>query len=185
MDASPTDADLLAASDTDAHAFRQLYDRHARTIHGYFARRVAADAAFGLVSETFAAAWISRHHFEDQRGGDAGPWLMGIARHVLLRTLRAGRQHERARERLGLLRADELVVPPPEPADEHPAATEALAALARLPAGQRDAVLLRVVDGCDYSEVASRLDCSPVAARIRVSRGLDTIRGHLNGERHG
>jgi RNA polymerase sigma-70 factor, ECF subfamily len=185
MGASPTDADLLAASDEDAHAFRQLYDRHARTIHRYFARRVEAEAAFGLVAETFAAAWLSRYRFEDQRGGDARPWLAGIARHVRLRTLRAGRQDQRARERLDLLRAEALVVPSPEPPDEHPEASAALAALARLPAGQRDAVMLRVVDGCDYAEVASRLDCSPLAARIRVSRGLDTIRGQLNGERHG
>ena len=58
MDASPTDADLLAASDTDAHAFRQLYDRHARTIHRYFARPVDHTETFGLVTETFAAAWL-------------------------------------------------------------------------------------------------------------------------------
>ena len=104
---------------------------------------------------------------------------------MLLRTLRAGHQHQRARERLDLLSTEELVVPPPDPPDEPPGATEALAALNRLPAGQREAVRLRVVDGCDYAEVASRLDCSPVAARIRVSRGLDTIRCQLNGGRHG
>ena len=185
MDASPTDADLLAASDTDAHAFRQLYDRHAGTIHRYFARRVDHTEAFGLVTETFAAAWLSRHRFVDQRDGDAGPWLAGIARHVLLRRLRTGRQDQRARERLDLLGADEGVVPPPEPPDAHPAAGEALDALDRLPAGQRDAVRLRVVDGCDYAEVAGRLDCSPLAVRIRVSRGLHTIRCQLNEDRHG
>ncbi len=185
MDASPTDADLLAASDTDAHAFRQLYDRHARTIHRYFARRVAADAAFGLVSETFAAAWLSRHRFEDRRGGDAGPWLAGIARHVLLRTLRAGRQHQRARERLDLLRADELVVPRPS----RPMSTR------RRPKRWPPWPDCRRDSGtpccCGSSTAVTTRKWPPdsTARRsrpaFRVSRGLDTIRGQLNGERHG
>src|SRR5205814_9767830 len=45
-------------------------------------------------------------------------------------------------------------------------------ALAQLPAGQRDAVELRVVRALSYAEVASSLGCSEVAARIRVMRAL-------------
>ena len=34
-----TDASLLAASDRDPDAFRELYGRYAERIHGYFRRR--------------------------------------------------------------------------------------------------------------------------------------------------
>ena len=54
-------------------------------------------------------------------------------------------------------------------------------ALAQLPAGQRDAVELRVVRALSYAEVASSLGCSEVAARIRVMRALDSLSRLLKG----
>jgi RNA polymerase sigma-70 factor (ECF subfamily) len=44
---------------------------------------------------------------------------------------------------------------------------------------QRDAVQLRVVDEMSYDEVASRLGCTPGAARTRVSRGLRHLESAL------
>ena len=41
-----------------------------------------------------------------------------------------------------------------------------------LPAEQRRALELRVIEQLDYEEVAGRLGCSQNAARLRVSRGL-------------
>ena len=46
-------------------------------------------------------------------------------------------------------------------------------ALAELPADQRRALELRVVSELRYDEVAARLECTPVAARLRVSRALE------------
>ena len=48
-------------------------------------------------------------------------------------------------------------------------------ALAALPAAQRDAVRLHVVDELPYATVASRLGCSELAARLRVMRGLNKL----------
>ena len=45
-------------------------------------------------------------------------------------------------------------------------------ALSRLPEGMRRAVELRVVNELRYEEIATRLECSPDAARTRVHRGL-------------
>ena len=53
------------------------------------------------------------------------------------------------------------------------------AALTRLPAGERDAIALRVVESLSYRDVASRLDCSEAAARVRVHRGLSRLRAIL------
>ena len=52
-------------------------------------------------------------------------------------------------------------------------------AIAALPGARRRAVLLRVVEGLDYPELAGELASSPQAARLRVSRGLRTLRRRL------
>lgn len=99
-----TDAQLLAAARTDAHAFRQLYDRYSERIHRFqLARTRDHDAAVDLTAETFAQAWLSRARFEDLANGSAAPWLYAIARHVLVSSVRRNQLERTARERLGLL----------------------------------------------------------------------------------
>jgi len=49
-----------------------------------------------------------------------------------------------------------------------------------LPAEQREALQLRVVDELDYPTVADRLGVSEVAARARVSRALRALAGALD-----
>ncbi|WP_371683492.1 sigma factor-like helix-turn-helix DNA-binding protein [Solirubrobacter soli] len=39
--------------------------------------------------------------------------------------------------------------------------------------------MARVVDDRDYDEIATELDCSAQVVRQRVSRGLRTLRTHL------
>ena len=51
--------------------------------------------------------------------------------------------------------------------------------IAPLPGGVRAALRLRFVDDLDYEAIADRLDCSPEAARQRVSSAVRTLRGTL------
>jgi DNA-directed RNA polymerase specialized sigma24 family protein len=68
---------------------------------GYHLRRTRDDdAAHDLTAETFAQAWLVRARFRDDCGGTAGPWLFGIARNVLLMSVRRRRLEAAARERL-------------------------------------------------------------------------------------
>jgi RNA polymerase sigma factor (sigma-70 family) len=53
------------------------------------------------------------------------------------------------------------------------------AAVQELPEAQRDAVLARVVEERAYAEIAERMACSEMVVRQRVSRGLSTLRTHL------
>ena len=51
-----------------------------------------------------------------------------------------------------------------------------------LPAHEREAVRLRVLEDLEYSDIARALDTTPAAARVRVHRGLHQPRirvGHL------
>ena len=173
-----TDAELLRAARTDAHSFRELYDRHAQRVYGFHLRRTGdADAAHDLTAETFAQAWLVRRRFKDRAGGSAVPWLFGIARNVLLLSVRRRRLERSACERLALReRLDS------EPATAVPDESwlEGLdEALADLPDGQRDAVFLRVAADLDYEAAATILGTSAPSVRIRVHRGLASLRNRL------
>ena len=166
-----SDASLLRGASDDPSAFSELYVRHVEEIYRWLRRRLDW-AASDLTAETFARAWVGRGRFRDERDGSAFPWLLGIAANVLADTVRRDRIETRARERLGL---------PLELAreDGYTAIEERLsprAALTRgldsLPAHERDALQLRVVDELSYAQVARRLAIRPAAARLRVSRAL-------------
>jgi RNA polymerase sigma-70 factor, ECF subfamily len=170
-----SDAALLRDARTDAGAFRMLYDRYAERVYGFHLSRCRdADAAHDLTAETFAQAWLSRARFRDEAAGSAGPWLFGIARHVLSGSVRRGRLERAACRRLGILeRLDR------EPATAEPDETwhDGLdAAVAELPATQREALRLRFADDLAYEELAFELQTTPAAARVRVHRGLTTLR---------
>lgn len=173
-----SDAELLAAARTDAGAFRELYERYAERVYGYHLRRSRdPHAAHDLTAETFAQAWLSRGRFRDEARGSAGPWLLGIARHVLLVSVRRHRLERGACERLGLLDAADSTSPP-EPEDGWLDGLDE--ALAHLPQTQQRAIQLRVVDDLGYERAAEQLATSPQAVRARVSRGLSALRKQLS-----
>jgi RNA polymerase sigma factor (sigma-70 family) len=159
-----SDAALLAAARSDPGAFRELYDRYAEPILGFHLRRCRdEDAAHELTAETFAQAWLARSRFRDECGGSAGPWLYGIARNVLLVSVRRRALEARARERLGMQVAPTTISPQDEWLDD---------TVDDLP----EAVRLRVVEELSYDEVAATLGTTPGAARVRVHRGLAALR---------
>jgi RNA polymerase sigma-70 factor (ECF subfamily) len=125
-----------------------------------------------LTAEVFARAWLSRGSFKDRAEGSARPWLLGIAHNILVDSLRRQRIEDKARARLGLPR--ELVTEVGyELVEEQLSLPEAaLKAIADLPEADRQVLDLRVVEGRPYREIAARLDCTQVAARLRVSRAL-------------
>jgi RNA polymerase sigma-70 factor, ECF subfamily len=168
-----SDAQLLAASVNDAGAFRVLYDRYAQRIHPYHVRRCHdEEAALDLVAESFAQAWCVRRAFRDEAGGSAAPWLYGIARNVLLQSVRRERLEDSARQRLGALEhADRPRVAPEESWLE---GVDEL--LDTLPAEQRRVLELRVVEDMPYAQIATHLAITPENARTRVHRALKALR---------
>jgi RNA polymerase sigma factor (sigma-70 family) len=166
-----SDAELIARSDRDSSGFSELYARHAVYVHAWLSRRLAW-AASDLTAETFARALLNRDRFRDDHDGSALPWLLGIARNVLLETARQDRVETRARERLGLpldLATEDGFTEVEDRLSPRLALERQLDAL---PAGERDALQLRVIDELAYDQVAQQLDIRPAAARLRVSRAL-------------
>jgi RNA polymerase sigma-70 factor (ECF subfamily) len=55
-------------------------------------------------------------------------------------------------------------------------------ALASLPQRDRELLRLRVIEERSYREIAARLECTPQAARLRVSRLLRQLQFTLGGQ---
>lgn len=176
------DVELIVLSWDEPEAFGVLFERHAESFLGYFARRALdPEAAAELTAETFAQAFASRRRFRDRGLGAAG-WLYGIGRHQLGRYFRSGAVDSRARRRLGMPerevsaedyeRIEELI-------DFEQVGRAIGRAFSLLSEEQREALRLRVIDGLPYREVAEALRCTEDTARARVSRGLRRLAGHL------
>ena len=179
MIGAPSDEQLLASSGREA--FGVFYDRHARAVLSYFARRTRdPEAAADLTAETFAAAIVARRHFRPGPA-PASAWLFGIARHKLADFQRRGRAEDRALRRLRVERPQ---------LDEDDAQLIAVMAdevsvqlLSELPQDERRAIQAHILEEREYAEIAAEAVISEPAARMRVSRGLARMRSRMGGQR--
>lgn len=159
--------------------FEELYLAMAKSTLVFFTRRTA-DPEIGrdLWAETWARAYESRTRFRGTTQAEREGWVMGIGRKVLASYYKRGAVHRRAMGRLGLERpllGDADIERLERVAGLQLLRDELRNALADIPAQQREALRLRIVDGHDYSEVARRMGVSEDAARARVSRGLRAL----------
>jgi RNA polymerase sigma factor (sigma-70 family) len=181
-----SDEDLLVGTPERPELFGVFYRRHLRSVLAYLVHRTGErEIAADLCAEVFAAALEGLERFDAQQG-PARAWLFGIAQHKLLESWRRGRVEDAARRRLGmpprelsdedLLRVEELV-------DLDRRGGLALALVEGLPADQHEAIVARVLQERDYSDIARELRCSEAVVRQRVSRGLSRLRSGMEGSR--
>jgi RNA polymerase sigma-70 factor (ECF subfamily) len=155
---SPADRPAPTAQD-----FTAFFDRHHAAVRAYAVRRVGADAAADVVQETFLVAWRRA----DQVPEDARPWLLGVARRVVLRTHRSASRREALAERV---RFALPAAAPEQPPIDDPGTDGLQAVLHRLREPDRELLALVYWDGLSPSEAAVVLGCTPVAARVRLHR---------------
>ncbi|GAA1530335.1 RNA polymerase sigma factor [Actinomadura kijaniata] len=174
------DGELIRRSGDDPERFAALFDRYARQIHHYAARRLGTQAADDIVAETFEIAFRRRATYDPARSM-ARPWLYGIASTLIARHRRAEERHYRALRRTGV---DPLPEPMAETVVSRVAAEQderrLAGALARLSAGDRDVLLLFAWGGLGYDEIAEALSvpAGTVASRLnRARRKLRTVLG--------
>lgn len=177
-----TDAHLLRAARRDPDAFCRFYDRHAERLHTWLVHETSShEVATDLTAETFAQALRSLRRFRGARPESGRAWLFAIARHLLARYRETARLEARARRRLGMPYQHDETGEADDRADGEAARRRLLAAVSELPTTQRHALGLRVIRELSYTDVARQLGCSPAAARIRVSRALQTLNKRLEG----
>jgi RNA polymerase sigma-70 factor, ECF subfamily len=170
------DAAVIRRSRQEPEHFAVLFRRHAPEIQRYVERRLGADAAEDVVAETFLAAFRQRDGYDTARP-DARPWLYGIATRLVGRYRRA----EIRRYRVLARYCRDPVTGPftgqvDAAASDGESRRQLAAALARLPAAQRDAVLIVAWGGLSYPEAAAALGVPVGTVRSRLSRARRRLR---------
>ncbi len=174
MEERRSEDDLIAAvAAGDEAAFAVLYDRFARPLYALGLRWLQdVEDAEELVNDTLIRAWRLADRFDPARGR-AGAWLFGIARHVATDRLRSrGRRPDPAVEGgpgpIGHLDVDGLAE-----------AWEIAAALERLPAVQREVLLLAYRDDLSQSQIAEVLGVPLGTVKSRTYHALRGMAGLL------
>jgi RNA polymerase sigma-70 factor (ECF subfamily) len=171
----------------DERALGTFYDRWFPVVHGVVSRMLESpDDVEEVVEDAFWQAWRQAERFEVERGS-VQTWLLTIARSRALDRLRARRR----------LREDPLVdtttsepdtsAPiPAAPGDpladaEHAERSRIVrAALADLPAEQREALELGYFGGLSQSEIAEQTGQPLGTIKTRMRLALQKLRERLN-----
>lgn len=124
--------------------------------------------------ETLVHLHRARHTYDPKRPFD--PWLFAIVRHTAI---------DHGRRRRARLSWEVLVDEPPEQvADVASADQQALdAALAGLPASQREAFEMLQVEGLSVDQAAARAGVTPGALKVRAHRAYKALRALFGGNR--
>lgn len=157
----------------DSTAFENLVRRYQKRIHVLAYRMTGSLAdADDLAQETFVRAYLAL----DQFRGDArfSTWLHRIAVHQSLHWLARRERQERLHR--SWTRQTTVTENPPEPP-----ASEVQAALLKLPAKQRAAIVLTVYDGLSHAEAARVLGCSETTVSWRLFMARSRLKRLLQG----
>lgn len=176
-----SDADLLAsAARGHPDAFAALYRRHVGAVTGFAVRLGATpDEVADIVSETFIVG-LDRAGRYRPVGETARPWLLGITWRVAQSGFRQRTRQARLGRKLGAALpryADDEAEAIAAAIDAARLAPDLEAALQRLPRGERRVLELVAKTGMTPMEVAIALDISANAARLRLARGRERLRG--------
>jgi RNA polymerase sigma factor (sigma-70 family) len=179
--------------DDPVGGFDEVFESYFEEIHRYAARRLGPDAAADVAAQVFLEAFRQRQGYDPGRAG-VRTWLYGIATRVIGRHRRA---EVRALRALGRLGPDRDPQGHAEWVDSRVSAAglraELAGAIAALPRGQRDVLLLVALADLSHEEVATALGISYGTVGSRLSRARTTLREALGGtnpiltleERHG
>ena len=130
---------------------------------------VGHERADDAVQQTFVNAFNAMHRNESEL--DLKPWLYRIAHNASLNALRdrAPRNEPLDPEHPGAERPDQVL-------ERRERFDEVLAAVHRLPERQRDAIVLRELEGRSYDEIALALGVGGGAVRALLNRARNSVR---------
>jgi RNA polymerase sigma-70 factor (ECF subfamily) len=162
--------------DARGERFTTLYGETRSRIVAYVVRRTASrDDAADVVAEVYAVLW---RRLDEVPEGHAGLlWLYVTARHLLANRERRLRRGEQLFKRL----AAELGDIPLAYASNDEERLIALFWFNSLPSNQREVLMLASWEGLTPSEIGRVLDCSPLAARLRIHRARTRLKAEMAG----
>jgi RNA polymerase sigma-70 factor (ECF subfamily) len=171
------DEELALAARSNLNSFEALYRRHQLGVFRFMRGRTASnDEAAELTSIAFERALRSIDRYKPS-GGRFVAWLFTIARNSALDADRARRRHG----------SGPAFVPQPQSEPREPVLLEDAvverermadlrARVERLPAVQRDSIVLRYAGRLTAREISGVLGKSEAATQKILSRALDSLR---------
>lgn len=163
----------------DPQAFKRAFSDHHRAVYTA-AFRILGDAAMAqdVVQDVFLRLWRRPGSF-DARRGDLGTYLRLMGRSRALDLWRESQVRGRAAERLKLAGGAE-----DSRVEEHPAVlterdhdrSEVRLALRKLPAPQREAIVMAYWGGLTADQIARRSHVPLGTAKSRIRLGLARLR---------
>jgi RNA polymerase sigma-70 factor (ECF subfamily) len=171
----------------DERALGTFYDRWFPVVHGVVSRMLESpDDVEDVVEEAFWQAWRQAERFEVERGS-VQTWLLTITRSRALDRLRARRRlREDPLVDATANEADTSAPTPAAPSDpladaEHAERSRIVrAALADLPAEQREALELGYFGGLSQSEIAEQTGQPLGTIKTRMRLALQKLRERLS-----
>jgi RNA polymerase sigma-70 factor (ECF subfamily) len=165
-----------AALPRTERSFAAAAEAHLDDVYGYLLYLTGnITLAEDLTGETFERAFRRWRRF-DPRRGTAKTWLCQLARSAALDHFRAERRRRR-REDAASSGAQEAA----EQVFGEGLSAELQAALARLSAGEREVIALRVLLDLDDASAARLLGISKTACSTRLSRALAKLEASMKG----
>jgi len=169
------DAGVLMARvrERDADAFESLYDAHHRLVYGVALRMLGDGAGAEDVTQTvFLKVWNSPDLF---RGGNFAAWIVRVTRNRALDVLRTRAVRNESELSEALPEAESIE----DAAFARIDAERVRAALAALPAEQREPIELGFFGGITHEELARRFDTPLGTIKTRIRSGLRKLRSSL------
>src|SRR3954454_12547248 len=150
-------------------AFEAIVARYRRPLLRYCGRILSDERAEDAVQQTFVKAYDAMRRDDNEL--NLRPWLYRIAHNTALNGLRdKGLQDEPLDLQIdGVERPDQA-------AERREGVREVLAAVQALPTRQRDAIVLRELEGRSYEEIAGALGVTGGAVRQLLNRARTTLR---------
>ncbi len=173
--------ELLAAAAAGEHdAVQWLLDDVAPIVYGFVFARVGGDetAAEDLLQETLLEAVRGAGGFRGE--ASVSTWMCAIARRRLARYYESERRAELARRSLRLV--DDPLASSAPGAELVECQDEVVRALGRLPALQRQVLVLKYIEGLSVVDIARQVNRNRVQVQSLLQRGRDGLRRELGGQ---
>lgn len=150
-------------------AFEVLVARYREPLHRFCARVLSPGRAEDAVQQTFINAYAAMK--ADEAKLNFKPWLYRIARNTSIDALRQSGWGDEELDPDGGVSED-----PESAVERRQELAGAVAALQALPERQRDAVVLRELEGRSYEDIAVRLGVTDGAVRQLLYRARSSLR---------
>lgn len=149
-------------------AFTELYERHAGKVYAYLRGHLTQK---GDADDLLQVVFLKLHEHRQRYNPSFPflPWLFSITRNSVV---------DSSRKKKAVLVEEATLerVAGAQPVEPEGNAVELQAALASLPAGQRELIQMRFEQGLSFEEIAKRLKLKAPSVRKRVSRTLEGLR---------